>query len=144
MYIAKRAVVDSFMHISFSFTWDIPTIQRLFFIVFISKKSSNVYMSSLEKRAWAELNKLKGLSLDSNSEVKFIIDKTPFNDDGAATSNTNTFIGRILPMASPFNQTALRVEFKLPEKYPAEPPTIRILTPIHHPNVLEDGKSNNK
>ena len=101
-------------------------------------------MSTLEKRAWTEFNKLKGMSLDSNSEVKFIIDQTPFNNEDVASSNTNIFIGRILPKAPPFNQTALKVEFKLPSRYPAEPPAVRMLTPIHHPNVLEDGKSNNK
>jgi ubiquitin-protein ligase len=100
-------------------------------------------MSHLCKRAWTELNKLKRLSLDSTSTVKFIIDTTPFDND--QTSPTNyTFIGRLLPMSDPFNQSALKIEIKLTNEYPGKPPEVRILTSIHHPNVLKDGKKKKK
>ncbi len=33
-----------------------------------------------------------------------------------------------------------RVEIKIPSGYPLEPPTVRILTPIHHPHVFTSGQ----
>jgi len=98
----------------------------------------------MSKRAWTELNKLQGLSLTGSSPVKFIIDSSPFGNEDSASSTSNTFIGRILPTSDPFNQSALKVELKLPGKYPVDPPEVRVLTPIHHPNVLDDGKSKKK
>jgi ubiquitin-protein ligase len=98
-------------------------------------------MSQLKKRAWADFNKLKGLGLDSNSSVKFIIDSSPF--DNEETPTNYNFIGRLLPMSNPLNQSALRVELKLTNQYPIKPPEVRILTSIHHPNVLGDGKEKN-
>ena len=93
-------------------------------------------MTNLVKRAWAEMEKLKG------SRVKFLMDQSPFDeDDENATATNFSFIGRILPTAFPWNETALKIEIKLPEKYPVDPPNVRILTPIHHPNVLTDGES---
>ncbi len=97
-------------------------------------------MSNLSKRVWSELNKLKGLSVNSNSSIKFIIDSTPFDNDDEEVSPSNyIFLGRILPMSDPFNQTALKIEIKLSNQYPLKPPEVRILTPIHHPNVTENG-----
>ena len=91
------------------------------------------------KRAWTELQILGGLSPTSDSTVKFIIDSSPFDNEGSPSATNNTFLGRILPSSPPFNETALKIQIKLPSRYPAEPPEVRILTPIHHPNVFEDG-----
>jgi ubiquitin-protein ligase len=95
-------------------------------------------MSNLSKRVWAEFNKLKRLDRNSNSSTKFIIDSSPFDDEESPSSNYN-FLGRLLPMSDPLNQTALKIEIKITNEYPGKPPEVRILTPMHHPNVLENG-----
>ena len=97
-------------------------------------------MTDLIHRAWAEFNKLKGLGLSCSSRVKFLIDSSPFDEDGeVAAASKFCFIGRLLPNSSPLNQTALKIEITLPEKYPVQPPIVRVLTPMHHPNVLKEG-----
>jgi len=96
-------------------------------------------MSILNKRVWSEFNKLKGLSLNSDSLIKFIIDSSPFDDEEISPSEY-IFIGRILPMSNLFNKSSFKIEIKLSNEYPLKPPELRILTPIYHPNVCEKGK----
>jgi ubiquitin-protein ligase len=93
-------------------------------------------MSILNKRVWTEFNKLKGLYNDSS--IKFLIDSSPFDIEEESTIDF-IFIGRIFPTSNPFNQSAFKIEIKLTKLYPAKPPEVRILTPIHHPNVTERG-----
>lgn len=92
-------------------------------------------MTHLPKRAWIELQQLERLK----TERKFLIDKSPFDDDEETPTNF-TFIGRILPRSEPFNQTALQIEIQLPQEYPYKPPSVRILTKVYHPNVEENGR----
>ena len=96
-------------------------------------------MSNFNKRVWSEFNKLKGLSVNSNSSIKFIIDSSPFDDDEEISPSNYIFLGRILPMSDLFNQSAFKIEIKLSDQYPMKPPGVRVLTPIHHPNVIENG-----
>lgn len=98
-------------------------------------------MTNLAKRVWTEYNKLQGLNLTCQSRVKFILDSSPFDEDStaAAASSKCCFIGRLLPNSPPLDQTALKIEIELPEKYPIQPPMVRVLTPMHHPNVLKEG-----
>lgn len=95
-------------------------------------------MANWAKRIWTESNRLKSLSGDSDSNVKFILESTPFNE-GEMTPTRDCFTGRILPMSEPFKKSAFEVELKFTKEYPAKPPLVRILTPIYHPNVSTDG-----
>jgi ubiquitin-protein ligase len=97
-------------------------------------------MSSVNSRAWVEHNKLVGLHPKHNPTGTFILDTSPFGEDDESIPTDYTFIGRILPTAEPFRQTALKVKFHLPSDYPLVPPEVRILTTVYHPNVAEDGK----
>jgi ubiquitin-protein ligase len=99
-------------------------------------------MANFKKRLWAEHNKLKGLNTDNVSAIKFIMDSSPFDNDVTEPTTFN-FTGRILPMSEPFNQSAFRVQINITDEYPGKPPEVRLLTKIHHPNVLEDGNLRN-
>jgi hypothetical protein len=99
------------------------------------------------KQLWTDINKLKGLR--SNTTPKFILDQTPFNEDGdedesgggaAAISKDISIIGRILPDSEIYREGAYKIEMKLLPTYPFDPPEVRFLTPIYHPNVGQDGK----
>ena len=72
------------------------------------------------------------------SSVKFILDKSPLDDQSGAPSNI--IVGRILPDSDPFNQAAFQIEIKIPTDYPFSPPEVRIITPMYHPNISKDGK----
>ena len=64
------------------------------------------------------------------------MDSSPFDNEEVSPSNY-IFLGRILPTLEPFNQSAFKIEIKLSATYPMEPPEIRMLTLIYHPNVTE-------
>ena len=97
----------------------------------------------LDKQLYTDINKLK--NLNPNTTPKFILDKSPFNDDDesatAAASSDIIILGRILPNSEIFNQGAYQIEMKLPSNYPFDPPKVRFVTKIYHPNVAEDGKN---
>lgn len=44
------------------------------------------------------------------------------------------------PPDSPYEGGRFSVDVKIPEKYPFEPPTLRFLTKIYHPNIDENGR----
>jgi len=98
--------------------------------------------SKLNKALWTNITKLKLLSKE-NSSVKFLLDRSPFDEHDIETStqqNVYVIIGRILPNSDIFKQSAIQIEMKLTSNYPLEPPEVRLLTPIYHPNVDKDGK----
>lgn len=41
---------------------------------------------------------------------------------------------------TPYEGGLFSLEVKIPERYPFEPPTIRFLTPIYHPNIDNSGR----
>ncbi|CAG2053281.1 unnamed protein product, partial [Timema podura] len=41
---------------------------------------------------------------------------------------------------TPYESGVFRLEIVIPDKYPFEPPHVRFVTPIYHPNVDESGR----
>jgi ubiquitin-protein ligase len=85
----------------------------------------------------------------SDSQTRFILEQSPFSEDGedeeVLSLNGNRddpiIIGRIFPNSEIYNQGSYRIEIKVSRPYPMYPPaTIRLLTRIYHPNVAKDGK----
>jgi ubiquitin-conjugating enzyme E2 T len=44
------------------------------------------------------------------------------------------------PADSPYEGGLFSLSIDLPERYPMEPPRVRFLTPIYHPNIDSDGR----
>jgi ubiquitin-protein ligase len=101
--------------------------------------------SKLNKDLYVEINKLKNLNV--HTQPKFILDESPFKEDDdddqptAAVRKDIVIIGRVLPDSDVYNQGAYSIEIKLTPTYPFDPPEVRFLTKIYHPNVAEDGKN---
>jgi ubiquitin-protein ligase len=102
--------------------------------------------SRLNKALWTDIIRLKLLT-KPNSPVKFILEKSPFDDEEeentAGKLNEYVVIGRILPESNIYKGSAFRIEMKLTLQYPQQPPEVRFLTPVYHPNVATDGKTQN-
>ena len=100
--------------------------------------------NKLNKALWTNVTKLKLLNKE-DATVKFLFDKSPFSEDDdeeTATKQTEyVIIGRILPESDIFKESAFQIEMKLTANYPIEPPEVRFLTPIYHPNIDKDGKN---
>jgi ubiquitin-protein ligase len=97
----------------------------------------------LNKALWTNMTRLKLLNKEDAS-VRFLFDKSPFdeNDDDKTSMNQTEYvvIGRILPKSDIFKESAFQIEIKLTSNYPIEPPEVRFLTPIYHPNIDQNGK----
>ncbi|CAF4713776.1 unnamed protein product [Rotaria sp. Silwood2] len=103
--------------------------------------------NKLNKVLWTNITQLK-LSNKEGSPVRFLLDKSPFdenddddNDNKNSLKNTEyVIIGRILPNSNIFKESSFQIEMKLTSNYPFEPPEVRFLTPIYHPNIDKNGK----
>ncbi|UJR14867.1 hypothetical protein I4U23_001852 [Adineta vaga] len=101
--------------------------------------------NKLNKALWTNITELKLMNKE-DTPIKFLFDKSPFGDDDddddrPETEQTEyTIIGRILPNSDIFKESAFQIEMKLTNRYPFEPPEVRFLTPIYHPNITKDGK----
>ncbi|CAF1174727.1 unnamed protein product [Adineta steineri] len=96
----------------------------------------------LNKALWTEITRLKLLHKE-DAPVRFLLDQTPFNeseDEPSIGQAEYVIVGRILPNSDIFKESAFQIEIKLTSSYPLEPPEVRFLTPIYHPNVTKDGK----
>lgn len=79
---------------------------------------------------------------------RFLFDKTPFHDDESRRTEIETtageryvvVIGRILPTSPVYGQGAFEMELKINIEFPFKAPQARLLTPIYHLNVGEEGK----
>jgi ubiquitin-protein ligase len=90
-----------------------------------------------------QIDELTLLAAKSDVSVRFILDETPFNEEvpnDLAELKERIIIGRIFPNSNIFKEGAFQIEIKLPSIYPLDPPKVRFLTPIYHPNVSKDGK----
>lgn len=98
----------------------------------------------LNKALWTDINKLK--QLNAETDPKFILDQSPFSEQeetggaSAITSKELIITGRILPDSEIYKDGAYQIELKLPTTYPHDPPAVRFITKIYHPNVDKDGK----
>ncbi|CAM4840254.1 unnamed protein product [Rotaria magnacalcarata] len=91
------------------------------------------------RRLYREIQQLKKLS----SSI-FLLDYDPFSDDDESLTGSKAvpsllIAGRILPTSEPFRQRSFRISITLTPEYPFEPPAVRFLTPIYHPNIMENG-----
>uniref|UniRef100_A0A3B3V3V9 Ubiquitin-conjugating enzyme E2 T n=1 Tax=Poecilia latipinna TaxID=48699 RepID=A0A3B3V3V9_9TELE len=59
-----------------------------------------------------------------------------FNSSVSATCVTEIVGG----VGTPYEGGLFSLEVKIPERYPFEPPNIRFLTPIYHPNIDNSGR----
>ena len=100
----------------------------------------------LNKTLYTDITKLKLLNRDT-AEVKFQLIESPFTGDeddeemGEKKTEEYVIIGRIFPNSEIYRERSYKIEIKLTKAYPGDPPEIRFLTPIYHPNVEENGKS---
>ncbi|TMW60718.1 hypothetical protein Poli38472_000760 [Pythium oligandrum] len=44
------------------------------------------------------------------------------------------------PEGSPYEKGVFRLDIEVPERYPFEPPKVKFLTPIYHPNIDDAGR----
>jgi ubiquitin-protein ligase len=102
--------------------------------------------SKLNKELFKDITKLKLLDKDS-SEVRFRLKESPFNDDededqnGAQSLREHVVTGQIFPKSEIYRERSYLIEIKLTKNFPMDPPQVRFLTTIYHPNVDTDGKS---
>ncbi len=100
--------------------------------------------SRLNKALWTNITRLK-LFVKGDEYAKFILEKHPFDDEeeekAAAARDEYVVIGLVLPQSGIYKESVLRIEMKLTSKYPQEPPEVRFLSPVYHPNVELNGKS---
>ena len=93
------------------------------------------------KRLQRDCDALKMIGPCSNSPVKFIVEKSPFDSEETPEPKAEySIIGRILPNSEIYNESAFQIELKVYAEYPFHSPQVRILTPIYHPNVEEHGE----
>ena len=100
-------------------------------------------MSQLNKALWTNLTRLKLLN-KGNGSVRFLLDQSPFDDEDHQSTTAKdiyVIVGRIFPNSEIFKDYAIQIEMKLTSSYPMEPPEVRFLTPVYHPNVDSNGKA---
>lgn len=103
--------------------------------------------SRLNKTLWTNVCRLKLLT-KADAPVRFILETTPFDDwdevEPTLPSDEYCITGRIFPQSEIYKESSFRIEMKLTIKYPQEPPIVRFITPIYHPNIEKDGKLREK
>ena len=102
--------------------------------------------SKLNKKLYTDVTRLK--LLDTNdAEPRFRVKQTPFdssddNQNQASGGQDDEYLitGQIFPNSDIYKERSYMIEIKLTKAYPHEPPQIRFITQIYHPNVDKDGK----
>ena len=99
---------------------------------------------TLTKPLYTDITRLKLLDRD-NAEVKFRLKDSPFKDDEDEEEligrNREDYVitGQVFPKSDIYRERSYMIEMKLTKKFPIDPPEVRFLTPIYHPNVEKDG-----
>jgi ubiquitin-protein ligase len=102
--------------------------------------------SKLNKRLYTDITRLKLLDTDT-AEPRFRLQQSPFtgdeDDDELANQVREDYVitGQIFPKSNIFNERSYLIEMKLTKTFPIDPPEVRFLTLIYHPNVGKDGMS---
>uniref|UniRef100_A0A3Q2NZN0 Ubiquitin-conjugating enzyme E2 T n=1 Tax=Fundulus heteroclitus TaxID=8078 RepID=A0A3Q2NZN0_FUNHE len=65
-----------------------------------------------------------------------VVKLTRFNPSASSKRSTEIVGGA----QTPYEGGIFSLEVKIPERYPFEPPNIRFLTPIYHPNIDNSGR----
>lgn len=81
--------------------------------------------------------------------VKFLLTESPFHgsddeeeDKKVASHELRDLIinGQILPESEIYKERSYLIEMKLTPTFPCDPPEVRFITRIYHPNVAQDSK----
>ena len=102
--------------------------------------------SKLNKKLYTDITRLKLLDKVSE-EARFRLKDSPFtgdeDEDALASQKREEYVvtGQIFPNSDIFRERSYLIEIKLTKNFPMDPPEVRFLTPIYHPNVGKDGKS---
>jgi ubiquitin-protein ligase len=110
--------------------------------------------SDIFKRLWRKYTELQTWAGEDPESKKFTSESTSFLDPATTPSSASnnrgatstaqvkyiSIIGLIYPSTQPFRQRALRVEIRVPETYPQEPPEVYMRMKIRHPNIEKDGE----
>ncbi|CAM4770070.1 unnamed protein product [Rotaria magnacalcarata] len=87
------------------------------------------------------------IDLRIEEKTNFQLEQSPFAEDddesessAAATQKEVVVTGRIFPDSDIYNQGSFKIEMKILNSFPFDPPEVRFLTPIYHPLVGQDGK----
>ena len=93
------------------------------------------------KLTYKSINALKNMGPASHSEIKFILDRHPFEDEDNLPSPTDDWIidGRLLLNSPIYKDGALRIQMIIPTSFPFDPPKVFLKTPVFHPNVSREG-----
>ena len=93
------------------------------------------------KRLWLDVNGLRSFDYVSPESRIFKLDVSPFDEDDESDLPVHCqIIGRIFPSSHIYNKVAYQIQIDVPPSYPFESPSVRLLTPIYHPNVNNDGQ----
>jgi ubiquitin-protein ligase len=93
-----------------------------------------------EKNLHRLIQELKNMGPGSNEVIKFIVDKTPSEDDDESLPSGDWIIsGRLLPNSDLYKQGSLPARIVVGPTFPVQPPKVLITVPIYHPNVAKDG-----
>jgi hypothetical protein len=93
------------------------------------------------KRTYGFVQNLRNIGPTSNATTKFIVDTTPFSDEGEPPSPGDWIItGRLLPNSNIYREGSIRMQITIGSGFPAHPPKVRLLTKVYHPNISKDGK----
>ncbi len=114
----------------------------MFASALLASRLSSTVTLQWTKRMYVQLTRLQSIGPNSNSEVKFIIDRPCLDglDDEIFLSNFAPIInGRILPNSEIYNKSAFEIELQI-KQFPFKPPDVKIITPIYHPNVGQRGE----
>jgi ubiquitin-protein ligase len=102
--------------------------------------------SKLTKQLYTDITRLKLLDKDS-AAVRFRLEISPFTgeEDSEQLADQKreeyVVIGQIFPKSDIYRERSYQIEMKLTKTFPVDPPVVRFLTPMYHPNVWKDGKS---
>ncbi len=100
--------------------------------------------SKLNKKLYTDITRLRLLDKVSE-EARFRLKDSPFtgeeDEDALASQKREEYVvtGQIFPKSEIYRERSYLIEMKLTKTFPMDPPEIRFLTPIYHPNVGRDG-----